>query len=224
MKFGLFGGAVIKPNTDSGDSLGYKPFMDIVSKAEDLGFESMSLVEHHFGGDGQISSSLSLLSHLAAITSKLRLGTAVTVLPWHNPILLAEQVATIDVLSGGRVDFGVGKGYRKNEYKGFNIPQNQALTRYLESIEIIKKAWTSRERFNFEGKFWSFEDIIVEPAPVQSPHPPLWSAAGSDESIRDVAKAGFKVLFDHFATFDRTQQRLDAWREACNKIGRTFDP
>ena len=224
MKFGLFGGAVIKSNADSGDSLGYRPFMDVVSKAEELGFESMSLVEHHFGGDGQISSSLSLLSHLTAITSKLRLGTAVTVLPWHNPVLLAEQVATIDVLSGGRVDFGVGKGYRKNEYKGFNIPQDEALARYLESIEIIKKAWTSRERFSFKGKFWSFEDIIVEPSPVQVPHPPLWSAAGSDESIRDVAKAGFKVLFDHFATFERTQQRLDAWREACNKIGRTFDP
>ena len=119
MKFGLFGGAVIKSNADSGDSLGYRPFMDVVSKAEELGFESMSLVEHHFGGDGQISSSLSLLSHLTAITSKLRLGTAVTVLPWHNPILLAEQVATIDVLSVGRVDFGGGKEKKKNKKKHF---------------------------------------------------------------------------------------------------------
>jgi len=106
MKFCLFGGAVLKTDGNSGDSLGYEPFMDIVLEAESLGFQSMFLVEHHFGGDGQISSSLNLLSHLSALTSKLRLCTAVTVLPWHNPVLLAEQVATLDVLSQGRVDFG----------------------------------------------------------------------------------------------------------------------
>ena len=224
MKFGLFGGAVIREDGNSGDSLGYEPFMDIVLEAESLGFHSMFLVEHHFGGDGQISSSLNLLSHLSAITSQLRLGTAVTVLPWHNPVLLAEQVATIDVLSKGRVDFGVGKGYRDNEYKGFCIPREEALERYQEAIRIIKKSWTSKERFSFDGKYWQFDDIIVEPTPFQKPHPPLWSAAGSNDSISSVAAAGFGVLFDHFASFQRTKERLEVWKTACKINDRQFDP
>jgi len=224
MKFGLFGGAVIRDDGNSGDSIGYQPFMDVVLEAEGLGFHSMFLVEHHFGGDGQISSSLNLLSHLSAITSRLRLGTAVTVLPWHNPVLLAEQVATLDVLSKGRVDFGVGKGYRDNEYKGFCIPKEEALERYQEAIKIIKKSWSSKERFSFQGKYWQFDDIIVEPSPVQRPYPPLWSAAGSDQSISSVAAAGFNVLFDHFASFERTKQRLEVWKEACKNNNREFDP
>ena len=224
MKFGLFGGAVVRSDSNSGDSLGYEPFMDVVLEAESLGFHSMFLVEHHFGGDGQISSSLNLLSHLSAITSRLRLGTAVTVLPWHNPVLLAEQVATLDVLSKGRVDFGVGKGYRDIEYKGFCVPKEDALERYQEAIKIIKQSWTSKERFSFEGKYWQFDDIIVEPLPVQKPYPPLWSAAGSDQSISGVAAAGFNVLFDHFASFERTKQRLEVWREACKNNNRKFDP
>ena len=224
MKFGLFGGAVLKNDSDSGDSLGYEPFMEVVLEAESLGFESMFLVEHHFGGDGQISSSINLLSHLSAKTSKLRLGTAVTVLPWHNPVLLAEQVATLDVLSNGRVDFGVGKGYRDIEYKGFCVPKEEAFERYQEAIQIIKKSWTSTERFSFGGKYWKFNDIIVEPKPVQNPHPPLWSAAGSDESIRGVATAKFNVLLDHFASFERTRQRLDVWKTACAETGRQFIP
>ena len=224
MKFGLFGGAVLKNDGNSGDSLGYEPFMDIVLEAESLGFQSMFLVEHHFGGDGQISSSLNLLSHLSALTSKLRLGTAVTVLPWHNPVLLAEQVATLDVLSQGRVDFGVGKGYRDIEYKGFCIPKEEAFERYQEAIKIIKKSWTCRDKFSWDGVYWKFKDIIVEPAPFQKPHPPLWSAAGSDDSIRAVSGSGFNVLFDHFATFERTKQRLDIWRAACTENGRKFDP
>jgi len=224
MKFGLFGGAVVREDIKSGDSLGYEPFMDVVLEAESLGFHSMFLVEHHFGGDGQISSSLNLISHLSAITSQLRLGTAVTVLPWHNPVLLAEQVATIDVLSKGRVDFGVGKGYRDNEYKGFCIPKEEALERYQEAIKIIKQSWTCRERFSFGGKYWQFDDIIVEPAPVQKPHPPLWSAAGSNESISSVAAAGFGVLLDHFASFERTKERLKVWKSACKSNGRQFDP
>lgn len=224
MKFGLFGGAVIKNDADSGDSIGYQPFFDLILEAEELGFENMFMVEHHFGGDGQISASLNLLSYLAAKTTTLRLGTAVTVLPWHNPVLLAEQVATLDVLSKGRVDFGVGKGYRENEYKGFCIPKEEAFDRYQESLDILKQSWTSAERFNFKGNFWQYNDILVEPSPVQKPHPPLWSAAGSNESIQAVAGAGFNVLFDHFANFERTQQRIDIWKQECDKTGRDFNP
>jgi alkanesulfonate monooxygenase SsuD/methylene tetrahydromethanopterin reductase-like flavin-dependent oxidoreductase (luciferase family) len=106
MRFGLFGSATARrsgPDVDSG--LGYKQFIDYNIEAESLGYHSTFLVEHHFTGAGQVSASLSLLTWLAAKTRTLRLGTAVVVLPWHNPVLLAEQAATIDLLSGGRFDF-----------------------------------------------------------------------------------------------------------------------
>ena len=171
MKFGLFGGAVANKSADTADSKGYDGFVDLIIEAEKLGYESIFMVEHHFTGGGQVSASLNLLTYIAAKTEKIRLGTSVTVLPWHNPVLLAEQTATLDLLSGGRLDFGVGKGYRDMEYKGFCIPREEALERFQESIEVIKKAWTSEERFSHDGKFWQFDDIIVEPYTIQEPHP-----------------------------------------------------
>src|SRR5437016_8112016 len=111
MQFGLFGSATAArhadPDVDS--SQGYRQFVDYNIEAEALGYKSTFLVEHHFTGFGQVSASLALLTWVAAKTKTLRLGTAVMVLPWHNPVLLAEQAATIDLLSGGRLDFGVGK-------------------------------------------------------------------------------------------------------------------
>ena len=224
MKFGLFGGAVANKSADTADSKGYDGFVDLIIEAEKLGYESIFMVEHHFTGGGQVSASLNLLTYIAAKTEKIRLGTSVTVLPWHNPVLLAEQTATLDLLSGGRLDFGVGKGYRDMEYKGFCIPREEALERFQESIEVIKKAWTSEERFSHDGKFWQFDDIIVEPYTIQEPHPPLWTAAGTDESIARVAESDMNVLFDQFASFERTEERLKVWQKACAASGRGFDP
>src|SRR4051812_15171 len=147
MKFGLFGGA--KSGGDaSTDSQTYHKFIDYVLCAEELGYESLFVVEHHFTGNSQVSASLNLLSFLAGRTQRMRLGTAVVVLPWHNPVLLAEQAATLDLLSNGRFDFGVGKGYRKPEFDAFCIPLEEAGERFDEAIEVIRKAWTSEQRFS----------------------------------------------------------------------------
>src|SRR3954471_2400552 len=165
MKFGLFGGAKSAGVGAAGDSQGYRTFIDYVLYAEELGYESLFVVEHHFTGIGQVSASLNLLSYLAGRTTRLRLGTAVVVLPWHNPVLLAEQVATLDLLSDGRVDFGVGKGYRDGEFLGFGIPIAEATERYDEALEVLRKAWTSAGRFSHHGKHWHFENVVVEPRP-----------------------------------------------------------
>ena len=105
---------------------------------------SSFLVEHHFTGWNQVSATLMLQTALAMRTTTLRLGTAVIVLPWHNPVLLAEQAATLDLISGGRLDFGIGKGYRHNEFAGFRIPPEEAEPRFEESVEVMTKAFTSR--------------------------------------------------------------------------------
>src|SRR5690606_33899021 len=132
-----------------------------------LGYSSIWLVEHHFTGFSQLSATLNYISYLAGRTSTIRLGTAVFVVPWHNPILLAEQVATIDQISKGRFDFGVGKGYRFNEFHGFNIDQADANAIYEESMAIMKRAFTEKDRWSYKSDRWQVNDIIVEPPVVQ---------------------------------------------------------
>src|SRR5690348_3882857 len=122
MQFGLFGGARSKGEGPIGDSQGYLDYIAYVREAEDLGFRSVFVVEHHFTGVGQVSASLGLLSYLAACTQRIRLGTAVVVLPWHNPGLVAEAAATVDRLSNGRRDFGVGADCRDAACSGLCRP------------------------------------------------------------------------------------------------------
>jgi len=152
MQFGLFGSAAARrPNLSEAaefdSSEGFRDFIEYNVEAEALGFRSTFVVEHHFTGYGQVSATLNLLTWLGARTTTLRLGTAVIVLPWHNPVLLAEQAATLDLLSGGRLDFGIGKGYRYNEFAGFCVDMDEADARFGECLDVIVKAWTSNEPF-----------------------------------------------------------------------------
>lgn len=224
MQFGLFGGARTRRGVGLEDSQGYESFIEYVSEADRLGFRQLFMVEHHFTGHGQVSASMTVLAYLAARTRNIRLGTAVVVLPWHNPVLVAEQVATLDLLSGGRVDFGVGKGYRQAEFDGFCIPMAEATERFDEAMEVIRKAWTSKGRFSHHGERWHYDDIVVEPEPLQQPHPPLWLAAGSIDSIRRAAREGYNLLLDQLAQTDQIIQRIALFREECERVGRAYDP
>ena len=224
MRFGLFGGARTKRSIGLEDSQGYESFIEYVVEADRLGFAQLFMVEHHFTGQGQVSASMTVLAYLAARTRNIRLGTAVVVLPWHNPVLIAEQVATLDLLTGGRVDFGVGKGYRKSEFDGFCIPMAEATERFDEAMEIIRKAWTTEGRFSHHGKRWHYDNIVVEPEPLQRPHPPLWLAAGSHDSIRRAAREGYNLLLDQLAQVNQIIERIAIFREECARIGRAYDP
>jgi alkanesulfonate monooxygenase SsuD/methylene tetrahydromethanopterin reductase-like flavin-dependent oxidoreductase (luciferase family) len=225
MRFGLFGSAQAKrggPETDS--SQGFREFIDNNVEAEALGYYSTFLVEHHFTGFGQVSASLNLLTWLGARTRHLRLGTAVLVLPWHNPVLLAEQAATLDLLSGGRLDFGVGKGYRYNEFAGFCLPMEEADSRFEESLEVITKAFTSETPFSHRGKYWQFDNIVVEPPTAQKPHPPFWMGAGSPASVRQVVERGYNMLLGQHSLAEEILDQVAQFREEVEARGRTFDP
>ena len=219
MKFGIFGGARVGKRDPLGDSYGYTDFVEYVKAADQLGFAAAFMVEHHFTGYGQLSASLNLLSYIAACTERIRLGTAVVVLPWHNPALLAEQVATLDVLSGGRVEFGVGRGYRKVEFDAFCVPMDEAWDRFNECLRFILKAWTSEGRFSFEGKFWNYRDVIVEPAPIQRPHPPIWMAGGSPDSIAKIGQGNYNLLLDQLGDITLTLSRLNGYLDALESRG-----
>jgi alkanesulfonate monooxygenase SsuD/methylene tetrahydromethanopterin reductase-like flavin-dependent oxidoreductase (luciferase family) len=224
MRFGLFGGARTEIGEQASDSEIYTDYVDYICEAEDLGFHSVFLVEHHFTGCGQISATWSFLTYLAAKTSRIRLGTAVLVLPWHNPVLLAEQAATLDLLSNGRLDLGIGKGYRWGEFHGFCIPLEEAGERYDEAVAFLCKAWTTKGRFSHHGKRWHYEDIIVEPAPMQKPHPPLWIGAFSPDSIRQAAENGFNLLLGQNGSPELVTESMGIYRKAVEAQGRLYDP
>jgi alkanesulfonate monooxygenase SsuD/methylene tetrahydromethanopterin reductase-like flavin-dependent oxidoreductase (luciferase family)/flavin reductase (DIM6/NTAB) family NADH-FMN oxidoreductase RutF len=219
MKFGLFGGGKIGKTNPLDDSYGYRDFIQYVKDAEELGFKSVFLVEHHFTGAGQLSASLNLLSYIAASTTRIRLGTAVVVLPWHNPVLLAEQISTLDVLSGGRVDLGVGRGYRRVEFDSFCIPMSEAQDRYTECLELLLKSFASKQRFSHHGKYWHFDNIVVEPAPVQLPHPPVWMAAGRPEGIAYVGRSNYNLLLDQIGNVEETVERVRIYCDAQEAAG-----
>lgn len=225
MQFGLFGSAQARrggPDVDSG--AGFREFVERNMEAEALGYRSTFLVEHHFTGFGQVSATLNLLTWIGARTTTLRLGTAVLVLPWHNPVLLAEQVATLDLLSDGRVDVGIGKGYRYNEFAGFCMPMEEADARFDECLEVMTKAWTLDTPWSYQGRYWQYEDIVVEPPAAQKPHPPLWMGAGSPASIKKVAAQGCNMLLGQFDSLEKVAQSIALFKAEVEAQGRTFDP
>ena len=225
MQFGMFGSAQARrggPNDDSG--AGFREFVDRNIEAEALGYHSTFLVEHHFTGFGQVSASLNLLTWIGARTKTLRLGTAVMVLPWHNPVLLAEQIATLDLLSDGRVDAGIGKGYRQREFEGFSVPIEESDARFVECLEVMMKAWTSDTPWSHKGTYWQYDDIVVEPPSVQKPHPKLWMGAGSPRSITQVTDYGFDMLLGQYDSFETIVEEVNLFKSLVEAKGETFDP
>ena len=225
MRFGLFCSPKADiPGFGPETGRGFFDYLDFNVEAEALGFHSSFSVEHHFSGWNQVSSTLMLLTALAMRTTTLRLGTAVIVPPWHNPILLAEEAATLDLLSKGRLDLGIGKGYRHSEFKGFQIAPEEAEARFEEAVEVMLRAWTTRERFSHKGRFWHFEDVVVEPPPAQNPHPPLWVAAGNPHSIKRAGARGFNLILDQYASPATLGERIAIYRTEREANGLGFDP
>jgi alkanesulfonate monooxygenase SsuD/methylene tetrahydromethanopterin reductase-like flavin-dependent oxidoreductase (luciferase family) len=225
MRFGLFcSPKADRPGFGPETGQGFFEFLDFNVEAEALGFHSSFSVEHHFSGWNQVSATLMLLAALAMRTKTLRLGTAVIVPPWHNPVLLAEEAATLDLLSKGRLDLGIGKGYRHSEFKGFQIAPEEAEARFEEALEVMRRAWTTRKRFSHKGRFWHFEDIVVEPPPAQTPHPPLWVAAGNPHSIKRAAARGFNLILDQYASPATLGERIAIYKSEREANGLAFDP
>jgi len=222
MRFGLFGGPVVPEGASERDV--YEEYVAYAIEAEKLGFDGIFLTEHHFTGLGQTSSPLTLLTFIAARTSSIRLGTAVAVLPWYNPITLAETAATLDLLSDGRLDFGVGRGFRAKEFEGFGIDMGEAEDRYEEALDVILKSWRTEGRWSHAGERWRYENVLVEPETEQRPHPPIWMAAGSPPGLRTAAERDFKLLLDQVGDFKTTGERISCYRERRQELGRPYAP
>lgn len=222
MKFGLFHSVQWPPGSNQQDR--YQQALTEAISAEELGFESVWMTEHHFSGHGITSDNIAILSYLAAKTEHIRLGTAVSVLPFHHPIRLAESIAVLDHLSQGRVDFGIGRGYQWTEYHGFNVPMDDGQAIHDEAIAFIEQAWAARQPFDFAGEHWQFPDVHVLPHPYQQPHPPIWLATGSPAGIARAVAHDWGVMLAQGQTMTQVAEHMRIYRAALEAVGRSFDP
>jgi alkanesulfonate monooxygenase SsuD/methylene tetrahydromethanopterin reductase-like flavin-dependent oxidoreductase (luciferase family) len=186
-------------------------------EAERLGFDRAWFAEHHFSRYGIAPAIHLTLANVAARTSRIRLGTAVTVLPFMHPVRAAEELASLDILSGGRIDWGVGRGYQRHEFDAFEVEISESRPRFEESLDIIFRCWEDGP-FEHEGRFWKFGPVDVLPKPVQQPRIPTFVAAISPESVEWAAGRGLPLLVDQFSSYDRLAEAHkkydEAWRQA----------
>src|SRR4051812_34950339 len=195
----------------------YAQTIEQVAALDRMGLDLVWFSEHHFVEDGYLPSFVPVAAAVAAVTTNVRISTDIALLPFAHPIRLAEDLAVLDNLSGGRMELGVGMGYAPHEFKAFGIPQPRRLSLMEEGLEVLQRAW-SGERFSFEGKRWSFEDVLVTPAPVQPGGPPLWIAGMSEASAERAARFG-----THLLPQGAREVVLDPWRARLAADGRDPD-
>ena len=185
----------------------YETALERFEIMDKTGYDAVWLAEHHFSSFSVCPSVHMMGTMAAARTKRLRIGTAVSLAPFYNPLRLAEEVALLDVLSGGRVNWGVGRGFERGEFAAFGIPGDESAPRFHETVEIVLKAWTN-QHVNHQGRFFQYEDVEVLPKPVQAPHPPVWMAASSIPAIEWAAGQGHSILMDpHSSRNDLIRKR-----------------
>ncbi len=173
----------------------YARALERIEIMDGTGYDAVWLAEHHFSSFS-VCPSVHMVGVLAAArTRRLRIGTGVSLAPFYHPLRLAEEVALLDLLSGGRVNWGAGRGFARVEFEAFGVPPDESTSRFRETVEIVLKAWTD-ERLSFTGEHFRFDGIEVLPKPAQRPHPPVWMAASSEGAIEWAAGRGFSILMD----------------------------
>jgi probable F420-dependent oxidoreductase len=193
----------------------YRRHVDLCVEAEELGFDTIWLTEHHFVEDGYSPSMIPLAAAIASRTRRIRIGTFVLLMPLHNPLHVAEDAATVDVLSNGRFDLGLGQGYVPREFAGFNVPREERSRRLREGVEIVRRLFTE-DNVTFEGKSYAVRDATLYPKPVQRPHPPIWIGARSRKATERAGRNGY-----HLAGVGEQQAQI--YRDALRAAGHNPD-
>jgi alkanesulfonate monooxygenase SsuD/methylene tetrahydromethanopterin reductase-like flavin-dependent oxidoreductase (luciferase family) len=184
---------------------------------DELGLDLVWFSEHHFVEDGYLPSFVPVAGAAAAITKRMRISTDIALAPFAHPLRLAEDMAVLDQLSGGRMELGLGLGYAPHEFRAFNIPRSRRVSLTEECVEILRLAW-SGEPFSFHGKRWSFDDVRVMPDTVQPGGPPLWLATTSPASVDRAVRFDTNVLPQGTRSIV-----LDRWRRLTAEAGRDPD-
>ncbi len=199
----------------------YRESFELARIAEAAGFDTVTVGHHHFL-PGYLADPLTFLAAVAARTDTIRIGTGIFQLPIHHPVRVAEQVATIDQISGGRISLGVGLGWWDLEYQVHGSDLHTRGARMAEALEILRLVW-SEEKVAFDGRFHSFPELTVHPRPVQRPHPPLWVAGVADPAVDRAARFGDAWLCGPVQSLTKAQACLERYRAARAALGRPAD-
>jgi alkanesulfonate monooxygenase SsuD/methylene tetrahydromethanopterin reductase-like flavin-dependent oxidoreductase (luciferase family) len=218
MKFGLF--TIVPWHESLTQSQALHDALEQIDLADRLGLDEVWLGEHRFSRHGLLSGFFSFAGAVVARTKRVRIGTAVVVLPLHNPILVAEEIAMLDVLSGGRIEVGIGSGYQRQEFDGLGIDMNESRVRFREATEVIRKAWTE-ETLTFHGQFTNVDNLWVLPKPIQKPHPPLYVAIStSPTTVEWAASQNIQpILGGPTDIMGQAPQVLKMWRDKMEALG-----
>jgi luciferase family oxidoreductase group 1 len=212
MNFGTFL-LMQSPSARSSQEI-YARGVEMAQAAEALGFRSVWLAEHHFSTYGYLSRPAQLATYIAAKTTRLRVGTAVIVVPLHHPLIVAEEIATLDLLAGGRIDVGLGRGYQHYEFERLGLELESGRARWEESIDIILKALEGKP-FSYDGKIFKIPETMIFPQPVQQPLPPIWITAQSPDSVDGAVRRGFNVLTGGFGV---PLERMAEFRKLFDRV------
>ncbi len=219
MKFGLFIDCHLREGKSQPQA--FADGLAQVDAAEAQGYDSVWLAELHFYPERSVlASPLVVAGLIAGRTQRIRIGIAVQVLPLGNPVRIAEEAATLDHLSQGRLDFGIGRSNLTRSYQGFNIPYEESQSRLVEALEIILTAWRG-EKFSYQGQFFDFHDVQVMPQPVQRPHPPVFAAVASPASFTAMGQRGFPIFVNPRGP--QLRDNLDSYRQAWREAGHPGD-
>lgn len=192
MKFGLFYQLPCAPEQSEPER--YRETLEQIALADQLGFDVAWLAElHFFKGFSIMPSPLMVAIAAAQRTRRIRLGTAVTLLPFHHPLRAAEEAAAADILTGGRLEYGVGRGTIAVHFQGFGVARDESRERFAEALEIILRAWGG-EPISYKGRFYDIDGVAIAPRPLQQPHPPIRIAANSPETAQFAGEHGYDVL------------------------------
>src|SRR6184192_580555 len=205
------------------DAAVFAAHMALGDLAEPLGFDSLFALEHHFTGYAMSPSPTQLLSYYAGRTKRITFGTAVIVLPWHDPVRVAEEIALLDVLCGGRVLFGFGRGAASVEYEGFRIPMGEARPRFVEAAQIIVKA-LSEESFEHQGEYFRIPRTAIRPRPISHPERRFYASAVSPDSAEIMAKLGFGILMVMQNEWPKAAEDIARYRAIASEAGHTPRP
>ncbi len=218
MKLGYFVGNQYLAAESAADRV--RESLEQVRMARDAGFDLICAGQHYLSDPYQMPATFPLLARLASEAGDMQLAATVILVPLHNPVDLAESVATMDALSGGRFIFGIGLGYREEEYTAFGVKRQERVPRMLESLEIMKGLWT-QDRMEFEGKFYRVPPVTPSFPPTQKPYPPIWMAANHDKAVMRAAELGYPWLVNPHATVTMVAHQLGQYREAASQSSGT---
>ena len=198
---------------------------DMVLECERLGYDSVHLDDHLMFGKKPVLECWTMLSALSAVTTRIRLGTTVLCVAFRNPALLAKMAATLDVVSNGRLDLGVGAGVQENEHTAYGIPfpkSSVRIERLKEAVIILRKMWTE-EKATYAGKYYRINDAVCEPKPVQKPHPPITVGGSGEKLILKVqAQYADRIDWGYLPTLDLYRHKLQILQDYCYTVGRDF--